>query len=44
VAKQEKFNHDCYEWAIEMNQRQAKAKADYEKVKHDQVQAREEQE
>jgi hypothetical protein len=42
VAKQEKFNHDCQEWANAMNQHEAKAKADHEKVKKDQANAREE--
>jgi hypothetical protein len=44
VAKQEKFNHDCQQWANEMNQREAKAKADHERVKKDQAKAKEEQE
>jgi cytochrome c556 len=44
VAKQEKFNHDCQKWANKMNECEAKAKADHEKVKKDQAKAREEHE
>jgi hypothetical protein len=44
VAKQENFNHDCQKWANEMNQCEAKAKADHKKVKGDQAKAREEYE
>jgi hypothetical protein len=44
VAKPEKFNYNCHEWAIAMNQCIAKAKADHEQVKKDHAKAREEQE
>jgi Txe/YoeB family toxin of Txe-Axe toxin-antitoxin module len=40
VAKQDKFNQDCQQWANTMNQQEAKATADYEKVKRDQAKAR----
>jgi hypothetical protein len=35
ATKQEKFNNDCQWWASEMNDREAKASADQEKVKKD---------
>jgi hypothetical protein len=35
LTKQEMFNHDCQEWANEMNQSHTKAKADHERVKKD---------
>jgi hypothetical protein len=35
ATKQEKFNNDCQRWASEMNDREAKASADQEKVKKD---------
>jgi hypothetical protein len=35
MAKQEIFNHDCQQWATEINAREAKAKADHEKVKRE---------
>jgi hypothetical protein len=35
VAKQEKFNSDCQQWASEMNAQEAKASGDQAKVKKD---------
>jgi hypothetical protein len=35
VVKQEKFNSDCQQWALEMTTREAKASANQEKVKKD---------
>jgi hypothetical protein len=35
VAKQEKFNSDCQQWALEMTAQEAKASANQEKVKKD---------
>jgi uncharacterized membrane protein (DUF106 family) len=35
ATKQEKFNNDCQRWASEMNDREAIASADQEKVKKD---------
>jgi hypothetical protein len=35
AAKQEKFNSDSQQWALEMTTREAKASANQEKVKKD---------
>jgi hypothetical protein len=35
AARQETFNSDCQRWAMDMNAREEKAKADQEKVKGD---------
>jgi hypothetical protein len=35
VAKQEKFNSNCQQWASEMTTQEAKASANQEKVKKD---------